>query len=165
MKKLVLVATVVAMTLLVASCGKDDQPELYGIQGNPCGQMIGQYGYSPFPNPGDYPNQGHIIANNPNAIYRYNNLCYNGSQFNNMYQQSGYPWNMFQNSPYANFDIYAPQPYGANNGNGQYTYNSSNNVNIQGNWTNAGDHFGGLGYFGGYPGRNQWGFDFYYQGK
>ena len=175
-KKVVLIMTVAAATLLLSSCGDDKKdselmyqtnPQGYmnSFQGSPCGPMIAQYGYqnyNTFAFNGSYPNMGHFLQNNPNAIFQNNGQCFNGAQLYNMYNQAGLPWNQFAQSPFGNsFQFYQNSP-----STGSWNVSSNNAYNSSGNWTGAGDMFGGGGYYPFSPmGNNRWGLNIYYRSK
>ncbi len=179
-KKIVFMVTVAAAALLLSSCGdnRNDSDLMYrtdpygynggynmngfqnGFQGSPCGPMISAYGYqgqNTFTFNGSYPNMGHFLQNNPNAIFQNNGRCFNGAQLYQMYNQTGMPWDQFASSPYGNFQYYQPST-------GSWNISSSNAFNSSGNWVGAGDVFGG-----GYPfaplGNNRFGLSIYYRGR
>ncbi len=170
--------TVTAATLLLSSCGDDkkDSELMYqtnpygytnGFQGSPCGPMISTYGYqnyNTFSFNGSYPNMGHFLQNNPNAIFQNNGQCFSGAQLYQMYNQTGLPWNQFAYSPFGNFQYYQGGGYPYQPSTGSWNVSSSNAFNSSGNWVGAGTAFGG-----GYPfsplGNNRWGLNIYYNSR
>ena len=162
-KKIVIVVAVAVAALLLTNCGANNQqdPQMYGYQGQPCANMVNGFnGYNPFAVQGSYPTVGSFLNGNPQSIFKYGNGCYTGAQVNSMYQQYsqqyGMPWSQFSQSPYANFQMYYP----GQQSNGTYNYSSSNNVNMNSNWVGAGDYFGGNPFMR--QPHNQWALDFYY---
>lgn len=156
-KKIIMVLSIVAGAFLMTNCGKDrEEPNFFGNQGNPCGNVVGNFqGFNSFYSNGN-PNVGQFLQANPNSAFQYGNSCYTGSQLYQMYTQYGQPWNQFQNSPYGQFQFY--NPYGQSQG--SYNYSSSNSYNMNGSWTGAGDFFGGNPFMR-YP-KDQWSLNFYY---
>ncbi len=159
-KKIAVVATLAVIALLATSCGdKNEQPDFFGYGGQPCGSMVNGFsGYNSFNYAGSNPNMGNFLNANPNSVFRYGNECYNGHQVQQMYQQYGMPWNQFQYSPYANFEMYYPQQQNAT---GSYSYNRNEAYNT--NWVGAGDFFGGNPFMR--RPRNQWSLYFNYYKK
>ena len=178
-KKIVLMMVVTTAALLLTSCGDDkkDSPILYqtnpngymnSFQGNPCNQMISNYGYQGYNNTfsfnGSYPNMGYFLQNNPNAIFQNNGQCFNGTQLYDMYVQTGMPWAQFAYSPFGQFQYYQGGGYPYQPSTSSWNVSSSNAYNASGNFVGAGDVFGG-----GYPftplGRNRWGLSINYRSR
>lgn len=156
-KRIIMVLVIIAGAFLMTHCGKDrEEPNLYGFQGDPCGNLVGNFtGFNPIANQG-YPNMGQFLGANPTAVFRYGNSCYTGAQIQQMYTQYGQPWSQFPYSPYGNMEFY--NPYGQSSGSS--SYNSSNNFSMNNSWVGAGDFFGGYPFMR-YP-KDQWHLNFYY---
>lgn len=158
LKKMVMALMIGLAALLITSCGSDrnGEPALYGYQGDPCGNLTGNFnGFNSFSSSG-YPNMGQFLQANPSSVFRYGNSCYTGTQLYQMYNQNGTPWNQFASSPYGAFQMY--NPYGQ--ASGSSSYNSSNSMSYNNSWVGAGDFFGGFPFMR-YP-RNQWSLNFHY---
>ena len=130
--------------------GGGGQPNLYGNNGFPC------QGVNSPQIQGGYSDPCQFMQGNPNAIVRYGDRCFYARDLYGMYSQyyGAQPsyCNGFFNSPYSQFQVYAPyqQPTGS------FNYNNSTSFSSQ--WTGMGDYFGTPGYYG--RPRNQYYLDF-----
>jgi len=146
-----------------------ESPNLYGYGAIDCNQNSNFNGYNngfTFSGGyGRYPDAGYLLRGNPDAPMRYQGQCYRMGDVRNMYERfyrdrghSSTPWDRYQYSPYAQFELYSP--------NGQSSSGSVNySQNYSAEWNNSGDYFG--------PGNNpfqrrrgnEWYFDVQFNGN
>lgn len=179
-KKIVLAISVALVTLMLVSCGKDDQADIQNQPQQPynyvgsnvgsgygydCREMTGTFTqFSPFPSQqgADYPTAGQFLGGNPYAVVKYydprlGERCVYGYQLEEMYRRysynrgGGYPYNQNQNS-WNNFGSSPFASVDLYTPNFQMGGSFNQNFSSSANWSNMGNLFGGgMGGGGFYP--------------